>query len=97
MAKRHSKANNKYCPDFDPKKPSTFISYLDMNNLQGWAMNEYLPYKGFKWLENIDNFDIMSINDKSPTGYFQKLTLNILKNYMNYTMIFHQLQKKNFF
>ena len=33
-------------------------------------MNEYLPYKGFKWLENIDNFDIMSINDKSPTGYF---------------------------
>ena len=32
IAKRHSKANNKYCPDYDPKKPSTFISYLDMNN-----------------------------------------------------------------
>ena len=30
-----------------------------MNNLYGWAMGEYLPYKGFKWLENIDKFDIM--------------------------------------
>ena len=40
IAKRHSKANNKYCPDYDKNKPSTFISYLDMNNLYGWAMNE---------------------------------------------------------
>ena len=30
-----------------PKKPSKFIIYLDMNNLYGWAMNEYLPYEGF--------------------------------------------------
>ena len=44
IAKRHSKANNGYFPDNDSKKPSTFISYLDMNNLYGWAMNEYLPY-----------------------------------------------------
>ena len=70
IAKRHSKANNEYCPDYDPKKPSTFISYLDMNNLYGWEMNEYLPYGRFEWLENIYKFDIMSINDKSPIGYF---------------------------
>ena len=70
IAKRHSKANNEYCPDYDKNKPSTFISYLDMNNLYGWAMSEYLPYKGFKWLKNIDGFYIMSINDKSPIGYF---------------------------
>ena len=30
-----------------------------MKNLYGWAMNEYLPYCRFEWLENIDNFDIM--------------------------------------
>ena len=41
-----------------------------MNNLYCWALNEYLPYEGFKWLENIDKFDVMSINDKSPIGYF---------------------------
>ena len=48
IAKRYAKANNKYMNDYDPKKPSTFISYLDMNNLYGWAMSEYLPYEGFK-------------------------------------------------
>ena len=49
--KRYSKANNKYLNNYDPKKESTFITYLDMNNLYGWAMSEYLPYGGFKWLK----------------------------------------------
>ena len=43
IAKRYAKANNKYTGDYDPKKLSTFIIYLDMNNLYGWAMSEYLP------------------------------------------------------
>ena len=33
IAKRYAKANNKYMNDCDPKKLSTFITYLDMNNL----------------------------------------------------------------
>ena len=57
IAKNHSKANNKYFNDYDPQKPSTFVSYLDMNNLYGWAMSEYLPCRRFKWLKNIDKFD----------------------------------------
>ena len=32
IAKRYAKANNKYINDHDPKKPSTFLSYLDTNN-----------------------------------------------------------------
>ena len=55
--KRYAKANNKYLNDYDPKKPSTFITYLDMNNLYGWEMIECLPYEGFKWLKNIDKFE----------------------------------------
>ena len=35
-----------------------------MNNLYGWAMNEYLPYKRFKWLQNIDKFDMINDIDK---------------------------------
>ena len=79
IVKRHSKANNEYCPDYDPKNLSRFMSYLDMNNLYGWAMNEYLRYIGFKWLKNIDNFDTMSINDKSSIGYFLEVDLQYLE------------------
>ena len=75
--------------DDDPKKPSTFITYLDMNNLYGWAMSEYLPYGGFNWLKNVDGFDVMSISEKIQQDIFSKLTLNILMNYMNCTMIIH--------
>ena len=75
ISKRYSKANNKCINDYDRKKESTFITYLDMNNLYGWAMSEYLPYGGFKWLKNIDKFDIMSISDKSPIGYILQVDL----------------------
>ena len=61
--------------DYDPKKPSAFISYLDMNNLYGWTISEYLPYGGFKWLKNVDEFDVMSISEKSPIGYFLEVDL----------------------
>ena len=43
IARRYDKANNKYMNDYDPKRLSTFVSYLDMINLYGWAMSEYLP------------------------------------------------------
>ena len=55
IAERCAKVNNKYMNDYDPKKQSTFISYLDMNNICGWAMSEYLPYGGFKWLKMLIN------------------------------------------
>ena len=30
------------------------ILYLDMNDLYGYAMSQYLPYADFKWVKNID-------------------------------------------
>ena len=39
FSKRHSKANDKYMPFYDDKKPSKFIIYLDANNLYGWEMS----------------------------------------------------------
>ena len=38
-------------------------------------MSEYLPYAGFKWLKNVDEFDMMSISEKSLTGYFLEVDL----------------------
>ena len=75
IAKRYAKANNKYMNDYDSKKPSTFTTYLDMNNSYGWAMSEYLPYGGFKWLKNVDGFDVNSISEKSEIGYFLEVDL----------------------
>ena len=47
-----------------------------MNNLYGWAMSDdYLPYEEFKWLKNVDEFDAMSINEKSLIGYLFKVDL----------------------
>ena len=74
-AKRYAKANNKYINDNNPKKPSAFTSYLDMNNLYGWAMSEHLPYEGFQWLKGAVEFDGMSISSKSPIGYFLEADL----------------------
>ena len=75
IAKRHSKANNKYIKNYDPTKPSKDISYVDMNNLYGWRMSGYLPYGGFKWLKNVANYDVLSISEKSPIGYILKVDL----------------------
>ena len=33
-------------------------------------MSSYLPYGGFKWLKNIDHFDVNSISQNSATVYF---------------------------
>ena len=75
IAKRYSEANNKYMKNYDPTKPSIYISYLDMNNLYGWAMSGYLPYGGFKWLKNVDGFDVNSISEKSSIRYVLEVDL----------------------
>ena len=55
--------------NYDPKKPSKFIAYLDMNNFYSWAMSSYLPYGRFKWLKNVDGFDVNSISKNNQVGY----------------------------
>ena len=61
--------------NYDPKKPSKYITCLDMNSLYGWVMSDYLPYGGFKCFKNVDNFDINSISKKSPIGYILEVDL----------------------
>ena len=45
---RYAHANNKYMNDYDRKKKSSYIQYLDANNLYSKAMTEKLPVKGFR-------------------------------------------------
>ena len=38
-------------------------------------MSEYLPYERFKWLKIIDEFNVISVNEKSPIGHFLEVDL----------------------
>ena len=78
IAKRYAKANNKCMSDYDPEKPSTFITYLDKNNLYGWSMSEYLLYEDFQWVKNVDGFDVVSVSEKSDTGYLLEVNFQYL-------------------
>ena len=61
--------------NYDPKKLSKSITYLDMNYLYGWAMSIYLLYGGFKWLKYVVGFDVNSISRKSPIRYDLEIDL----------------------
>ena len=64
--KRHSEASK-----------NVNILYLDMNNLYGFAMRQYLRISNFKWVKNIDKIDqnLMNIKNNSSTGYVLEVDL----------------------
>ena len=85
---RYAKANNKYMKSYNNHEESSYIQYLDANNLYGRAMSKKLPVNGFKWIETagpvinedfINNYD--EINYK---GY-------IFEVYVKYPKKLHEL------
>ena len=72
ISKRYAEANNKYMKNYDEKKPSTYIIYLDANNLYGWGMSQYLPIGNFA-NEDVNTFNedrIMKWADDAKRGLY---------------------------
>ena len=68
---RYAKANNKYMNNYDKKIDSSYIEYLDANNLFGWSMSQKLLVNGFKWVKNLSKFkeDFIKEYDENSNKY----------------------------
>ena len=96
---RYAKANNKYMKNYSKNIESSYLMYLDTNNLYGCAMSQKLPVNGFKWVKNLSKFNeifIGNYDEKSNKGYFLEVELIIQKHYLTFIKIYHfNLKKKS--
>ena len=71
ISHRHARANNPLVEGYDNIQPTKHLIYWDANNLYGWAMSQYLPYCGLRWLtgEEIEQLDITSVAEDAEAGY----------------------------
>ncbi|GFS56160.1 uncharacterized protein TNIN_391221 [Trichonephila inaurata madagascariensis] len=67
ISHHYAKTNNAYLSTYDSSFPSSYIIYLDANNLYGWAMSQNLPTQDFSWTDEYVNF--MNVPDDSDVGY----------------------------
>ena len=79
----HVKANNKYMKNYDKNKESSFLMYVDANNLYGWAMSKKVPVDNFKWVDDLSMFTedfIKSYDEESDIGYLLVVDVEYPKN-----------------
>ena len=70
---KYAEANNKYMKNYDKNKESSFLIYVDANNLYGWTMTKTLQVDGSKWVDNLTMFTedfIKGYDEESNIGYF---------------------------
>ena len=60
VSDRYATANNEFVPDYNPDDPTSWILFVDTNNLYGHAMSQPLPTGNFQFLfpKEIEEFDI---------------------------------------
>ena len=79
---RYAIANNKYMKNYDKNKKSSYIEYLDANYLYGWAMSQKLPVYGFKWANELSEFNedfIKNYDENGDVGYFLEVDIEYPK------------------
>ena len=79
----HAKANNKYIKNYDKNKESSYLEYVNANNLYGFAMSKKLPVDEFKWVDDLSIFTedfIKNYDEEGDTGYLFVVDLEYPKN-----------------
>ena len=72
---RYANANSRYMKNYDKNSTSSYLAYLDANNLYGWAMSQKLLVNGFEWVEDLSQFKedfIKNYDENSDNGFFLK-------------------------
>ena len=72
--------------NYDKNIESSYIEYLDANNLYGWATFQKLPINGFKWVEDLSQFNeslIKNYDENSDIGYFLEVDIDYPKRLFN--------------
>ena len=68
---RYAEANNKYMKKYNKNMPSSYLMYLDENNLYGWAMCKKLPVSNFIWSDDLSKYTenfLKNYNENSDYG-----------------------------
>jgi hypothetical protein len=68
VSQRFAKANNPLVAGYDSALKNSYITYLDANNLYGWAMVQYLPTGEFKWRDDISVDALLTRKDDDGKG-----------------------------
>ena len=79
---RLARANNKYMKNYDENEESSYIQYLDADNLYGWTMSQKLPVNGFKWINDVTEIDkkfIKNYDEDSDKGYILEVNVKYPK------------------
>ena len=45
---------------YDPTNPTSYIMYVDANNLDGWARSQPVPDNKYEWVSNDDCRDVFA-------------------------------------
>ena len=80
---RYASANNKYMSNCNSKISSSFLLYLDANDLDGWVMSKKLPIDSFMWVHDLEKFScdmIRNYDENSNTGYLLEVDIEYPKN-----------------